>query len=168
MVDISTQALKVGSVGALLINLGVMIQNGLEQGKLKTGASKIIGLIIFIIGWVVMAYTVGFTGDVGLKTFASFLMAGSIVTGVILSKMTKLKLLGLILFVVGWVGFGLIAGVDKTMTGKAVTLGAATMALASMLFVLPYQRSKGIIDGPGMSLFTVAWFLLIGGNAMVA
>ena len=42
---------------------------------------------------------------------------------------------------------------------------AAILVLISMLVSLPWQRKNNVIDGPGMPLFVIAWFMLAFLNA---
>ena len=159
--------LGISAAGSLLISVGVMIKNGMKQAGQSSTATKAIGTVFFILGWVIMALVTGASGASPTKLILSLLATVMIVVGVILSNESeKLKMIGGPLFMIGWVLFGIVVGMGKSAIGKAMGFVAAALVLISMVVVLPKQREQKVIDGPGMPMFTLAWVLISAANAM--
>ena len=128
------------------------------------GSGNMIGMALFLLGWLLVGYSISTTnGGTSLPYAAALVIAAS----VMMMKKTmkeggdsdKMKYLvgG---FVAGWL---LLA--YSIRTGQPIAFVAALLVFASMLYFLPQQRDKGIVDGPGLPLFVIAWGLLIVANS---
>ena len=60
-----------------------------------------------------------------------------------------------ILFSAGWLLLG------WSLSDRVMGLAASALVIGSMLFVLPWQRKQGIVDGPGMPMLVMAWIIII-------
>lgn len=81
------------------------------------------------------------------------------------------KLLPLV-FGLGWLGLGFGASRKegqankKSNSAEYIGLTAGALVIASMLFMLPWQRKYNMVDGLGLPVFVVAWFALSYVHAM--
>jgi len=163
-------------LSALAIASGVVTKNSvkflIKDGKLpgdgwQFWVSTIIGMIMFIGGWIGMGlYTKEATGGVNEPWI--WLGVVSILVAVLLQNapMTVPALLMGILFIGGWAVFGWAAagGVKSKL---ALTLPAAGLVVSAMaLGVLGWQRKNCVIDGPGYPMFMLAWGLLTLSNSL--
>jgi hypothetical protein len=71
-----------------------------------------------------------------------------------------------LIFAVSWIVLGF--GVGNHLSGMAKYWGllASALVLTSMMHILPHQRSKSNVDGPGAYMFALAWGILILVNSM--
>lgn len=154
------------SAAAGMILAGVVIKNTYEQmGESESPVGMYVGPALFVGGWTFLAYALSMTQGGKLvftdrRTQIFFACAAGIVGSVMLMKQhmkdgkqppVYLK----VIFAACWLLLG------YSMTNNIVGLIAAGLVLVSMLVVLPWQRKEGIVDGPGMPLFTAAWALII-------
>lgn len=159
--------LAISAIAATMINIGVMVKNGMDQAGKANAASKALGMVFFVVGWFIMAVVTGAVGASPAKLLLSFVATVLIVVGVILVKEVKnLSMIGGPLFMIGWVLFGIVVGLGKPTMGKTFGFVAAALVLISMVVVLPKQRKDKVVDGPGMGMFTLAWVLISMTNAM--
>ena len=76
------------------------------------------------------------------------------------------------MFIAGWLGFGYGAGLrpgDTLGTLSRTTqfgLTGGALAIVSMMKVLPVQRDMALVDGPGFSMFTMAWLAVALANGL--
>jgi len=181
MVFLNDDALALTSLGAAGVISGVVVKNSMEQIGKK---SKFLGPALFVGGWLVVLWSIIRT-DLGLnaKTIQAAIAIAVIIGSVMYmkDKMTKKEKIEWyigILFPVGWtllaytVGLGGLDGIaDLSMeqvfsTKSLLSFSAAAVVLLSMMWALPWQRKKCVVDGPGMPLFCLGWALLIGANSM--
>lgn len=163
---VDTLTFQISLVASGLIMLASMMKYGLEQNKKDTGFTKVLYLIVKIIGFLVFAYITGFANDFGVKTIGSVIGAVLAIVGFILSDKTKLEGLGMGLYIGGIVSLSMMAGIDKTMAGKVLAGMAPVIILLAEYIILPYQRDAKVVDGPGMLLSTVGYAMLSAGNSM--
>lgn len=153
-----------GSVSAILA--GVIIKNTYKQlGKSESPISTYVGPALFVGGWAALAYSLSMTKGGRLvftdrRTQIFFACAAGIVTSVMLMKNhmekgNKPPIYLPILFAACWLMIG------YSMTNNVIGLTAAGLVLVSMLWALPWQRKNNIVDGPGMSLFTIALGMIV-------
>jgi len=171
---------------ALAVIAGVMLKNGGKQyaaseDKKENKTIKMIGMILFIGGWIGVAYSAGTTrgkAKKGSKLLLPIVSIMAIVAAVIVMMQAKEKYTGgggkmpgwvMIfagLFAVGWIVLGYSVAMGKGNTALVLGLGASGLVLGSMLGVLPWQRKNKVVDGPGMAMFALAWVALACANAM--
>jgi hypothetical protein len=164
--------LVVSAVAAALVINGVVTKNSFEQiGAPNHPVGKPVGMAMFVAGWLIAAYAFGLAKKSPAMRVGAAGASLSILAAVMWMKeqMSKGKKPGMVapaMFVLGWLALGLIAAAGLPMWGQVLGVGAAGLVVGSMMGVLPFQRKKGIVDGPGMPMFTLAWVLIVGLNAM--
>lgn len=160
-------------VAGAIVVAAVNLENGTKQ--LGKAPSKF-GTPLFILGWIAVAYMARW-GDFGfgrksqLAVFSSFTIVASVMTmmmekehpGKFNPNIVKLAKFG---FAAGWLLLGYTVSFGKGDKAKALALMSPVLVLLSMMAFLPWQRTKKIVDGPGMALFGVAWVFLAMSNAM--
>lgn len=169
------QQLLIGTLGVLS---GVMLKNSADkyaQSEEVREQLKKMGPILFVSGWIYIAYILGADGLDSLqnkKVLVSTLAILGIVGSVMIMMSWKgdpvhaehMKMLAMV-FAGSWLALGVSLGLgedgsyedqEKAMYGGM----AALLVIGSMLFLLPDQRIRGIVDGPGMPMFTAALGLL--------
>lgn len=165
-------------LGAVLVITGVVLKNSLEQLKTPKSTLSSVGMICFVTGWAIIAYsTATATARNGTKTVLSFATSAGIVFAVMQMKKAmsnggKVPMIYPAIFAGCWLLLGYTLGIGwgsgKGGWNSHTTLGvlAAVMVLVSMMVLLPWQRKKGVIDGPGLPLFVGAWVLIAFANSM--
>lgn len=151
------------ALGAALVIAGVSLKNTME----KKGSDSMVGLVIFVIGWLIFANAITRNAANAFQATATFLpyLAAAIIVGSVVflkqaMKRKSPKTLGLIGFIGGWL---LLA--FSINQNKSLAFGSAMLVFISMLLLLPKQRAQGLVDGPGWPLFVFAWVGLIIANA---
>ena len=71
-----------------------------------------------------------------------------------------------IIFAISWLVLGFFTGEHLNNNLKFLGLLASILVLISMMVSLPFQRKECIVDGPGMPLFVIAWFIIIYLNSV--
>lgn len=165
MVQLDDGKLMRGVLAGMLITFGVVAKNTSEQASsLPYGLKNILpvlGMIMFVGGWALEAYTLG--EGKPMKDKLKFIIPSAVIV-VVVMLMKKMMKAGKnpmplpIIFAVSWLLLGFFV---QPMYGTL----AAVFVLLSMLISLPWQRKSGVIDGPGMPLFVIAWFMLAFLNA---
>lgn len=146
---------------SMMILSGVVVKNSLEQAKIKSVYGKVLGMALFAIGWMYMAHVL----SKGRKSKMKFVVPClAILLSVIAMKQNLLKgkakmALGLV-FGLSWVLLGLFVGEHKLGYTKYSGIVASLFVLASMMVMLPMQRKRGVVDGAGMPLFTLAFVIV--------
>ena len=164
MASIDQKQLHYGVLAALIVILGAITKMGGAQQFDGTEMSwAMAGVPFFLVGWVAVAYILtAKKKNVTVKT-TIWILASLIVASAMAKKMYKMKgksppaILPLI-FAASWMVLGWTAG-------REIGLVAAAAIVISMLVLLPMQRKKQVVDGPGMALFTLGWTLLMYSNA---
>jgi len=150
-------------LGALSVITGVILKNSSDQlGRPNSLYGKYIGPLFFILGWVLVVYSIS-----GFKFEPLIIMpAVAIVFSVmVMSMKLSSNLIFPILFILGWII--LAYGIGKGNNIKLfITIPCALLVLISMMYFLPIQRKKCIVDGPGLVLFTLAWVGITCANAL--
>jgi hypothetical protein len=156
------------SAAALLVISGVVTKNTFEQlGNSNHPVGKPLGMILFTLGWIYTAYALSYGKS------KKYLYVGPCL-GILGAVMLMKKYMAdkkpvpkvfPIVFAISWVVLGFLTSNHLSGAMKYSGLVASAAVLMSMMWVLPWQRTKKIVDGPGMPLFTAAWALLIGLNS---
>lgn len=169
---VSKTRLLYGAASASAIIGGVVLKNTFENsdGPINSLLSKG-GAVSFTVGWIGLAFAVAMSNRgsmrLNLRSILPFLAAFLIVSGVMGMKMLpdyKAKFLPL--FVGGWGLFGIslhLRGYGPTTLVVSGVVGV----LVSMIGMLPQQRIRCMVDGPGMPLFTGSLAALVLSNAIV-
>jgi hypothetical protein len=168
-IDLSNKKLRMTALGGLIVFIAVILKNGGEQMGMKNHpVSSIVGRVLFVIGWGLLAYSI--VGKPSGKTKSVLAYGGAL--GVVIAVMGMKMLSGDIkkmfglLFIVSWIAFASSVGMDKSKKSKMISMVALGSVLGSMVFILPQQRKLGIVDGPGMPLFATSFVLLAIANSM--
>ena len=173
-VTLDTKALGYTTLGAVLVITGVVLKNTFEQLKMPDHPwGKTVGMASFVIGWAIVAYAVATAQNGGNnnRTMLSFGTAAAIVFSVVQMKSYMVKgesppMMYPVIFAGSWLLLGYTVGLGRGGNQSYLGLAAAVMVLLSMMWSLPWQRKVGVIDGPGMPLFTGAWALLAFANSL--
>ena len=161
---INTNLLIQTSIAAGLVIFGVVIKNSFEQlGFPNHPIGKPIGMGMFIMGWIYTAYILSINKPNKLMFILPSL---GIVFAVMMMKqyMVKKKPPPIFLpvtFAISWIALGLNVGNHLPGNQKYIGLFASLLVLLSMMKILPYQRDKDIVDGPGQPMFVIAWVIII-------
>lgn len=162
----------------------VMIKNGSKQidVPVKPDTSdllKKVGPALFVAGWVGVAYVLTKgrfidTTNSKMITVASALIVGAVfvmmrsmmndrpdgANMIAKPKDNKAKIAKLV-FAGAWLLLGYAtAKTSSSAMALPFGIGAALMTIISMMVALPWQRKHGVVDGPGLVLFTGAWVAL--------
>mgnify|MGYP005845092023 CR=1 FL=1 len=150
-------------IASLLIVFGVVIKNTFEQiGKPDHYIGKPLGMLLFTIGWIYMAYILSYKKDNKIVFIASSLC---ILASVIFMKQYMIKnktppMIFPLLFAFSWIIIGLMVGNHLSGNYKYIGLISSLSVLISMMFLLPHQRKNNIVDGAGLPLFVIGFFVL--------
>ena len=156
------------SVAALLVIFGVVTKNSLEQmGSPDHPTGKPLGMLLFALGWIYTGYILSINKP---NKMVFILPSLGILVAVIMMKkyMAKKETPPMVfpaIFAVSWLVLGAMVGSHLPGDMKYSGLIASILVLVSMMKILPYQREKHIVDGPGMPLFVIAWVIIIGLNS---
>jgi hypothetical protein len=152
------------SIAALLVIFGVVIKNSFEQlGMPNHIIGKPLGMGLFILGWIYTAYILSVNKS-------NKLLFGLSSVGIVMSVMMMKHYMEQkqsppmvfpLIFAGSWIVLGLMVGNHLGGTMKYLGLIASLLVLISMMNLLPFQRKNNIVDGPGMPLFVIAWFIII-------
>jgi hypothetical protein len=160
--------LRKTSVASLMVLSGVVVKNSLEQmGQPNHSVGKPLGMVLFGLGWLLVARALSSGRRNKMKTVVPCLLI--LASVVMMKEKVKLpkvvpgmirKVLLPLVFAGAWVVLGL--NVSKHLPGnkKYYGLAASAAVLVSMMYALPLQRKKCVVDGPGMPLFTLAWVIV--------
>jgi hypothetical protein len=152
------------SIAASLVIFGVVTKNSFEQlGFPNHPIGKPIGMGMFIIGWIYVAYILSINKP---NKIMFILPSVGIVIAVMMMKSYMVKkqpppMIFPLIFAISWIILGLYVGNHLTGNQKYIGLIASFLVLVSMMKILPFQRTKNIVDGPGLPLFVMAWVIFI-------
>ena len=170
--------------GAAILT-AVILKNGGKQFADSVGVplfanSNRVGMALFVAGWIGLVVATGSLADLranmmgaSMKSVLVALSSAAILGAVV--GMTKGKAMAqppswvkvlAIVFAVAWLALGHGMGSGGSRLAMRLGMAAGVCTIVSMLYLLPKQRDIGIVDGPGMPLFTIAWFLLAGAHAI--
>jgi hypothetical protein len=156
------------SLAAALVTFGVVTKNSIEQlGMPNHSVGKPVGMAMFLIGWVVAAYAFSL-GKPNKYLFA--IVSAGIAASVMMMKMYMEKkktppAAFPAIFALSWILLGFLSSNHLSGLYKYSGLVASALVIASMMNLLPMQRKKCVVDGPGMPMFVIAWMILIGANS---
>jgi hypothetical protein len=163
------------SAGATLVVAGVVIKNSLEQSGNTDANLQMLGKALFVVGWVVIAYSIAMNVmnyTVRRNMRSAMVAAACLSIVVVVMEMKKVMKAGNeppawmpMLFAGSWFALGLLAGFNKR--NRIIGVLAAACVSISMLMVLPWQRKNGVVDGPGMVMFTLGWVSLAFANSLL-
>lgn len=157
------------SLSALMVIAGVVIKNsGNKLGLKDHKIVKPLAMFLFIGGWLYAAYALSLgRQDRLLTVLASLAIVGSVTFMKLCMDEGKEpgKMLPVI-FAIAWIALGY--AVSEHLPGMARYYGlvASALVLGSMMVALPYERKQCLVDGPGMPMFVIAWFIMIVTNSM--
>ena len=173
ILNLNNKKLMLTGVAGLMIYSAVVLKNGSEQiGKKNHPIPSILGRALFVGGWGLMAYAI--SGKPSMKMSQKSLMAYGGSLGVVIAVMA-MKSLPLsaaqkkpfgMLFIASWILVASSVGMGKSMRSKQLGMLALANVLGSMLYILPKQRELGIVDGPGMGMFSLTFVSLALANAL--
>lgn len=166
---ISKNLLIKTSVAALLVIYGVVTKNSFEQlGMPDHPIGKPLGMGMFAVGWFYTAYIL----SLGKPNKLMFVLPSLAIIGSVvkmkeyMAKKETPPTIFPLAFAASWIILGLGVGNHLTGNQKYFGLSASLLVLASMMKVLPFQRENNVVDGPGLPMFVVAWFIIVILNSM--
>lgn len=162
-------------VGGLIVQASVAVKNSMENLKITDDKIALGAKGAFILGWAVVSYSIALSSSgrlplLNLKTLFAVAGAVAIVVGVFHVKDSEKKgkkpnKIMAMLFPAGWVLTALAIMKGSSKNKKFAIFGTA-LVLGSMMFVLPWQRERCLVDGPGYNMFVNAWWLLAIANGV--
>ena len=149
-------------IAGLTVTAGVVLKNGGTQYyKTIENPAKKFGMLLFVLGWLAIAYLTGFRNKNMISVAASMGVLGSVM--MMMSQKDKGKkpdkIYGLI-FTASWLALG------YSMRNKKYGLLASVLVLFAMEYSLPKQRQRCVVDGAGMVLFALGWVLIAMANSV--
>lgn len=174
MLQLRENRLYLTLLGALFVMSGMIMRNTSEQLNTSNSVlSKNLAPISFLIGWLIVAYSLALPGNakgylhmikLDIHTVQTMIAVASIVISVYMMKtLTAAGLIVPMIYPTMYAGGWLLLGYT---VGGVLGLLSAVSVLVAVMGVLPWQRQKCVVDGPGMVLYGAAWFLLAAGNAL--
>lgn len=160
---LNNNLLMQSSAAALMIIAGVVVKNSGQMMGLKKQQSMYLGLALFVGGWIYCAYML----SLGRKNQMMYILPciGILVSAVMMRMhMDKGKMPPMMLpaiFALSWLMLGYAVGMHKKGMMQYLGLIASVLVLVSMMVVLPMQRKQGIVDGPGLPMFVIAWAIIV-------
>jgi len=170
--ELNDRKLRLTTLAGIMVYIAVVLKNGGEQiGQKDHFLSSVVGRVLFIGGWALMAYSIA--GNPSMKSIKKSLVAYGGAIGVVIAVMAmkmsltpaQKKPFGL-LFIGSWISIAVSVGMGKGTDSKMLGLFALVNVLGSMLVILPKQRELKIIDGPGMGLFAITFISLAVANSL--
>lgn len=177
---ISLRSLQKVVLPAAGVITAVVLKNGSKQlekaGRGVSTSMKKLAPLLFVIAWAGVVHAMTFSRGSFVNSKRSKIITMSIVA-IVTSVFTLMKGKGkavkpgwlqyaAIVFGLAWLTLGYGSGLGGGRTGVMIGVGGAVAAIASMLFFLPEQRDLCIVDGPGLPLFTAAFFAIAVANGL--
>lgn len=167
---------------AVLSMAGSMFIKGGDQLDKFNGNSSlistIVGIVLMSIGWIGIAYMTGLYQNNVMNEKSILCIVSSIIILGICITMTQLnkkynitnpapKAIYIlpVVFSLAWITLGYGVGMHKEQLAMWFGIGAALCIMLSML-LLPWQRNKCLVNGPGMCLIAFAFGGLAIANSM--
>ena len=170
--DLNDRKLQLTGLAGLMVYCAVVLKNGGEQIGMKDSfLSSVVGRLLFIAGWGLMAFSFCPKMSMSLKCLLSYGGALCIVLAVLAMKSTfglseeQKKPFGM-LFIASWLAVGSAVGMGKPMRSKQLGIVAVASVFSAMLMILPQQRKLCLVDGPGMGLFAITFIALALANSL--
>lgn len=132
--------------------------------------------VLYAVGWLIVAYAIGSDneGSLGMrpKTCLSFATIAGIIMSVIqMKKMkendTEIPMHLPLIFAGSWLILGYTVGMGRPGINRLLGLFSSALIIVNMFVTLPWQREKGVVDGPGKELSALAWVALSLANSMI-
>ena len=159
------------SIAAFFIVFGVIYKNSaphLDKKKRYDTIAKTSGSIFFIAGWLYMIYSLSKGGKRNSLFYVipcSIILGSVIAKNIIKDNNKQISIIFPILFAAGWISLGFLVSEHLPGMARYIGLIGSIFVLVSMMYALPIQRKKFMVDGPGMPLFVIAWFIIIVSNS---
>lgn len=150
--------------GAVTTMTGLVVLYTTKQLGIKKRYEllKTAAVLLYIGGW--CAWSAGaalVTADPLRRALVLGLSATVVVSTLVLYRVPG-SVSGMVGFVAGWAGLAGVLGSSRQRYALPIT-GAA--AVASGMAVMPWQRARGLVDGPGLPLQAGGWALLVSALA---
>lgn len=149
-------------LAALLVVFGTVVGNTAKAYFPKNWTmASYLGTAMFLGGWV---YTAWLLGDQRtdedmyvIYSSAAVIALSSAYMKYMMDNGKKYHFSFPVLYSVAWLVFGFY--ISKHMDDEKQYLGllSSLLVIVAMVFVLPYQRRKKVVDGPALVLYTLAW-----------
>tara|TARA_B110000261_G_C13055071_1_gene345807 strand:+ start:498 stop:968 length:471 start_codon:yes stop_codon:yes gene_type:complete len=155
-------------VSATMVICGVILTNSIEQiGMSNNPIGRALGMLLFVIGWVYIAYVFSINKNNKLLLFV--LPSLGVVVSVMMMKKYMEQGVEIpsslpMLFVVSWIVFGYATGNHLLGYKKYIGIIASCMVISSMMKLLPYKREMNMVDGLPMFVMTWVIFILLNSN----
>lgn len=157
-------------IAAIMIILGVVIKNSLKIFTDKTVSDfmKLLGVSFFLFGWIYMAFILSKDRSNSLVIIVSSLgiLLSAMIMNYLMEKNLEINIILPIIFIVCWLLLGFSIGTHLKDYKKYLGIFAGLLVILSMVVSLPFQRQNCLVDGPGMPLFVIAWFIVVYLNSL--
>jgi len=187
MICLNTRKALYTLLGGVIVMAAETIKNTQEQltdyrenkqiEEPNRGMLDNISPILYAFGWLIVSYAIASDSEGRLsmqpKTYLSFATAAGIVMSVMqMKKLMKdtdreIPIHLPLIFSGCWLILGYAAGMGRPGINRLLGLLAAGMVISSVFVMLPWQREKQVVDGPGKDLFTMAWGALTLANSII-
>ena len=157
MVELNRMLVNHTSIAGTMVVSAVVLKNTLEQSGMKSSPYNFLGKALFAFGWLYTAYILAYGRNIMMwqKFLYFFVPSMAILGSVFMMKSAMMK--GLkphiilpIIFALKWLTLGYFASSHLYGVDRWLGVVAACCVILSMLLVLPWQRKKSVVDGPGM------------------
>jgi hypothetical protein len=152
-----------------MVIAGVIIKNsGNKLGLKDHDFTNNLSMVLFIGGWLYCSFALSLGRQDRLLTVMSSLAIVSTVTFMktCMDKGSEPGNALPVIFAFAWLVLGYSVSEHLPGLGRYAGLIASVLVLFSMSVALPYERKQCLVDGPGMPMFVIAWFIIIVTNSM--
>ncbi len=177
MVKLINTKLYFSSIGALFIILGYIINKNSKKISSNDEMYVLFSKIIYILGWLIFAFSIGITNyktyDINLKSILAIIGVMIILFSFYeINEIKKKdndktkKYIYLCLYFFGWLTLSFAIYYKSQNIGKYIILGLLLIFI-SLLYFLPKQRDKCMVDGIGAYLLISGWLCLVFANSKI-
>jgi hypothetical protein len=164
--------LVAGGAGILLVLGSTVLYNTFKEMDALSLIPFVISLCAFAIGWIILAAVLVHVGmvsrNLGVLISIGCISLSTITT--IIAEYLKIDLgaaksILTAVYVLGWLALGFFVGEGLNPHAKILGILGAVTVLLGQTVILPVQREEGVVDGPGLPLYTLGLGLLTLANA---
>lgn len=169
--ELSIPRLAFLSLASWVVIAGVVAKNGIREAGLGKELAMYVGAPLFVVGWILVAFELarvknGHVAEqvvIALSSLAILVSAAG--SSMYMSEGERPPMALPIVFGVAWLVLGVLSG--NTPLGRFAGLIGAAVIIVAMVVLMPLQRERGVVDGPGMPLFAIGWSVIAFAHALV-
>jgi hypothetical protein len=159
------------ALAAAVVLSGTIAEYSISQSGWGENVAKLTGFPLYVVGWILVAVALAkgkpdeTTKQAAIWICSAVIAVTALIAVTYMSEGKAPPLAYPILFGLAWLLLGWLAG-NSVLGSVAGLLGAAAVVF-STVFLMPLQRSYGVVDGPGMPLLVVGWVLVVFAHSIV-